>query len=127
MHPSFGSPWVPPSGLTLNVEKEPHLVLLLSMRDDIAQVPVVQVAVHIWWESRKHLLDLEVGAGSQAGPGQIRGPRMGSMVPQKPTLLTSSSLNRSAWVMSFSLMLLVGRSGHVQVHMDMQMLQGEGC
>ena len=34
------------------------LVFFFAVRDDIAQVPVVQVATHIWWESCKHLLDL---------------------------------------------------------------------
>lgn len=34
------------------------LVLLLSMRDDVTQVLVIQVTARIWWESRKHLLDL---------------------------------------------------------------------
>lgn len=51
------------------------LVLLFAMRDDIAQVPVVQVATHIWWESRKHLLDLgkeqeSAWTGSELGPEQ---------------------------------------------------------
>lgn len=39
------------------------------MRDDVAQVPVVQVATHIWREGRKHLLDLEKGQGVSLGQG----------------------------------------------------------
>lgn len=39
------------------------------MRDDVAQVPVVQITTHIWRESRKHLLDLEKGQGVSLDQG----------------------------------------------------------
>ena len=75
----------PPCLLPLNVAGVPGrlLVLLFAVRDDVAQVPVVQVAAHIWWESRKHLLDLgkeqgvsldQVGVGSRTGgPPRVSG------------------------------------------------------
>lgn len=50
-----------------------RLVLLFAMRDDVTQVPVVQIATHIWWESGKHLLDL----GKEPGVSLDQG-RMGS-------------------------------------------------
>lgn len=52
------------------------LVLLFTMCDDVAQVPVVQVATHIWWESSKHLLDLGKGQGVSLDQGQM-GARAG--------------------------------------------------
>ena len=41
------------------------------MRDDVTQVPVVQIATHIWRESGKHLLDLGKGLGVSLDQGQV--------------------------------------------------------
>lgn len=48
-----------------------HLVLLFTMCDDVTQVPVVQIATHIWRESGKHLLDLGKGLGVSPDQGRV--------------------------------------------------------
>ena len=48
-----------------------RLVLLFAMRDDVTQVPVVQIATHIWRESSKHLLDLGKGPGVSLDQGRV--------------------------------------------------------
>lgn len=52
----------------------PLLVLLFAMRDDVTQLPMVQIATHIWREGSKHLLDLgkEPGVSLNQGRGGAR-------------------------------------------------------
>ena len=56
----------------------PLLVLLFAMRDDVTQVPIVQIATHIWRESSKHLLDLGKEPGVSLNQGRGGGQSQGS-------------------------------------------------